>query len=460
MFCSFVSLSLDSAKSEQPATEEVSNSSSNSSSSSLSESSDDRQIVMLVEEDEDEEPKQSTVTLLEEEVEEEEEKREEKARRDADRNQWESQAYCPFSSFSSLSLSCMVTLPELLHRWCSARLAKERLRSLRRRQLNTRTDVSPLVPTHTPSLLPAPTLPQEVLPLTETALEPELLGKVHQEGKTSGEVQTDVQVNAQQSDIYTPELNIQLEPSRTATIAPHSSSDLHSTLMRPTPTHEEKLLPPVKDEALDTVLTPPLQAASVPETQQAKGSTPTLSVSPPPPTPSPETASSFISGTAVKEQPVLSLPTASRPENLLTPPTELPAAVPPADSHTDSLKSATDGGGSKQKLNTDAPQIQGEQGSNLSQTGEPPRTEDSVDEELLNTNVNVQRTATDFYAELQNGGDYAGGTLNGNGMLLNGGAIHGSSQKESVFMRLNNRIKALEMNMSLSSRYLEELSQR
>ncbi|XP_067308416.1 SUN domain-containing ossification factor-like isoform X2 [Pseudorasbora parva] len=36
----------------------------------------------------------------------------------------------------------------------------------------------------------------------------------------------------------------------------------------------------------------------------------------------------------------------------------------------------------------------------------------------------------------------------------------GSSQKESVFMRLNNRIKALEMNMSLSGRYLEQLSQR
>lgn len=38
--------------------------------------------------------------------------------------------------------------------------------------------------------------------------------------------------------------------------------------------------------------------------------------------------------------------------------------------------------------------------------------------------------------------------------------VHGSSQKESVFMRLNNRIKVLEMNMSLSGRYLEQLSQR
>ncbi|XP_028329031.1 SUN domain-containing ossification factor isoform X2 [Gouania willdenowi] len=42
----------------------------------------------------------------------------------------------------------------------------------------------------------------------------------------------------------------------------------------------------------------------------------------------------------------------------------------------------------------------------------------------------------------------------------NGNQVHSSSQKESVFMRLNNRIKALEMNMSLSGRYLEQLSQR
>lgn len=47
-----------------------------------------------------------------------------------------------------------------------------------------------------------------------------------------------------------------------------------------------------------------------------------------------------------------------------------------------------------------------------------------------------------------------------NGTEPNGSPVHGSSQKESVFMRLNNRIKALEMNMSLSGRYLEQLSQR
>ncbi|XP_068427286.1 SUN domain-containing ossification factor-like isoform X2 [Clinocottus analis] len=55
---------------------------------------------------------------------------------------------------------------------------------------------------------------------------------------------------------------------------------------------------------------------------------------------------------------------------------------------------------------------------------------------------------SDIYAEPPDGTDQ------------NGNAAHSSSQKESVFMRLNNRIKALEMNMSLSGRYLEQLSQR
>ncbi|KAJ7338630.1 hypothetical protein JRQ81_012532, partial [Phrynocephalus forsythii] len=80
--------------------------------------------------------------------------------------------------------------------------------------------------------------------------------------------------------------------------------------------------------------------------------------------------------------------------------------------------------------------------------------EQTVDETFLAIPVSgggLPRTATDFYAELQNSTDLG---------YANGNLVHGSNQKESVFMRLNNRIKALEVNMSLSSRYLEELSQR
>ncbi|XP_026201114.1 SUN domain-containing ossification factor isoform X2 [Anabas testudineus] len=432
------SAELESAEPQQPATQEDSSTPSPTSS----DLHEDRQIVTLVEEEEEEEeeePRQSTVTLMEEEGEEEEDKTEEETRREADRNQWESQTYCPFSSFSSLSLSCMATLPELLHRWCSARLAKGRLRSLRRRQLSFQThkEADTLVLTHTPSQIPVvvPTSVKETLPLTETAPELEMT-----EVKPLSEVHA-----AHTPEAHTPELSILLEPSRTSTIPPHSFSDIHSSVTQPAPTTEEKLLPPFKDT--DPVPTPPLQTISIPETQQASSATPTLTVSSPPQPLSSETAPPVVVS-LVKEQPVQPLPTASRPEDLISPPTELPSLT---DTHTDTLKLGADSGDS---------QIQGEQVDSPTQTGDPQRAEDTVDEDLLNNgNGNVHRTATDFYAELQNGGDYNGGAVNGN-VLLNGGAVHGSSQKESVFMRLNNRIKALEMNMSLSSRYLEELSQR
>ncbi|XP_028988022.1 SUN domain-containing ossification factor-like isoform X2 [Betta splendens] len=63
-------------------------------------------------------------------------------------------------------------------------------------------------------------------------------------------------------------------------------------------------------------------------------------------------------------------------------------------------------------------------------------------------NGQLPRPSSDIYAEPPNDTEQSGNP------------VHGSSQKESVFMRLNNRIKALEMNMSLSGRYLEQLSQR
>uniref|UniRef100_A0A1A7YWX2 SUN domain-containing ossification factor n=1 Tax=Iconisemion striatum TaxID=60296 RepID=A0A1A7YWX2_9TELE len=429
---------LDPAKPEQPAVEEEQDlnvsSGSSTSSSSLSESCESRQIVTLVEDEEDEDLRQTVILL--EEGEEEEEKSEEKARREADRNQWESQTYCPFSYFSSLSLSCVATLPELLHRWCSARLAKERLRSLRRRQLSSQTHTHPtahtLVPTHTPAPIPAPPPTQETPPLTEEAPEPEVLTN---EGTPVGEMHTtDGQTNTPSPDPHTPGVIILLEPSRTSTIPSHSFSPVQSSITQPTPTHEEKLLPPVKDAALDPDPTPPLQTVSVPETQQASSAILTPSVSSPPQPLSSEKDSSSVVVSSVKEQPAVSLPTASRPEDLSPPPTELPAAVQQPDPHTDTVKLGMETGGDTQRQNLQLPLIQEEQVDPLSQTG-------------------------DFYAELQNA-DYNGGAINGNSVLLNGGAVHGSSQKESVFMRLNNRIKALEMNMSLSSRYLEELSQR
>ncbi|KAF3858656.1 hypothetical protein F7725_011857, partial [Dissostichus mawsoni] len=69
-------------------------------------------------------------------------------------------------------------------------------------------------------------------------------------------------------------------------------------------------------------------------------------------------------------------------------------------------------------------------------------------EDFSSSSSGGKPAVSDIYAETPNGTE------------PNGNPVHGSSQKESVFMRLNNRIKALEMNMSLSGRYLEQLSQR
>ncbi|KAL6107494.1 suco [Pungitius sinensis] len=384
----------------------------------------DRKIVTLVEEDEeDEEPRQSTVTLMEGEEEEE--------REEADQNQWESRTSCPSPSSPPsppLSLSCMATLPELLHRWCCARLARLRLR---RRQLGPRSRPPPLQkeadqpPT---SADPVPPPLTDAPPPAEPAQELPLEGQ-DEGGGTSGEAQTTDAPPT--TPPHSPELNVLLEPSRTAALPPRSFSGDHGSLASSTPSHEEKPLPPVEDAPAPT---PPLLAVTAPETQQGSAATMELTSSSPPLAVASETASPSPVAPPLEERLVQSLPTALKPEDLNPPPTELPT-----DAHTDS-------GGEV----VPPPQHQRE-GDPFSHVGDPPQGEDGLDEDLLG--ANVHRAATDFYAELQNGGG-----VMGNGGA--GGGVHGSSQKESVFMRLNNRIKALEMNMSLSSRYLEELSQR
>lgn len=57
--------------------------------------------------------------------------------------------------------------------------------------------------------------------------------------------------------------------------------------------------------------------------------------------------------------------------------------------------------------------------------------------------------------------DVGNGSFSPSASSLSGlGPLPHGTQKESVLMRLNNRIKTLEINMSLSGLYLEELSQR
>ncbi|KAM8715637.1 hypothetical protein ACLKA7_002653 [Drosophila subpalustris] len=91
---------------------------------------------------------------------------------------------------------------------------------------------------------------------------------------------------------------------------------------------------------------------------------------------------------------------------------------------------------------------------------------DNIDSLLTTTvaSITAGGGAAAAAAAVVNGNSHLSGTANGGGAA--GGGVnlqpkltHGA-QSESVFIRLSNRIKALERNMSLSGQYLEELSRR
>nr|XP_046156597.1 LOW QUALITY PROTEIN: SUN domain-containing ossification factor-like [Oncorhynchus gorbuscha] len=373
------------------------------------------QIVTLMEE----EPPQSTVTLMEEEGDDDEqEEREEQWMRER-----ESQLYCPLSSVSSLS--CVATLPELLQRWCDAHLTRER-------QQDTHTPIQVPVPT--------PTHTQEAPTHTETVPEPETAPQAQNEGLPPLDSQNHT------LHIDTPPWTLSFCWSLAGPLP--CPPQLLSNLPLQTHPYPGRSSPAPQPRRPCT----PSSPAGSPRPGDSTGQHPysQLHRSPTPtnlpghslpghPPPSPEGATSPAP------------PTASRPADL-PPPTDLP--VPPQpDTNTEphTPRAGAEGGDS---------QGQGEQGDASAQPAEHLHGEESVEDLLLSVpvtaNGHLHRTATDFYAELQNAGEYIGG----NGGVNGGVNVYGSSQKESVFMRLNNRIKALEMNMSLSSRYLEELSQR
>ncbi|KAL1254526.1 hypothetical protein QQF64_016755 [Cirrhinus molitorella] len=387
---------------------------------------EENRIVILIEEEE--EATQPTVTLLEEEREEEKTLEELWER--------ESVSYCGHLS----TLSCLASLHEHFYCYCSAALALQRQRRDRRHKAqhsHTDTDTQ----TAPEQSLPDPTPTQELPAPSEKLPETERPSQAQAEKISPTEtVAAPTQSSSGESVVSEKELppeTILLEPSRTSTLPPHSFSD--------TPTQNiPESLP--TGEPVDQR---PQYMVDIPETH-----TPVSSYSSTSSLISPSVASSPLSSTTTephspetdppklelpvptKEQTAQPLPTHTRPADI-PPPTELPIPLPEAsdngratgveDPHHSSVASQTE-------LSEAA----------LSQQ------EETVDDILL-----PHRTAGEFYAEQQHSAEMGHG--NGNG---NGNQVHGSNQKESVFMRLNNRIKALEMNMSLSSRYLEELSQR
>uniref|UniRef100_A0A673N4U6 SUN domain-containing ossification factor n=1 Tax=Sinocyclocheilus rhinocerous TaxID=307959 RepID=A0A673N4U6_9TELE len=368
---------------------------------------EESRIVILIEEDE--EATQPTVTLLEEEQEEEKSTEE----------MWEreSATYCGHLS----TLSCLASLHEHFCCYCSAALALQRQRrDQRHKAQHTHTDTQTTPQQSLPDTTPTqePPVPSEKLPETEqpSQAQAERISPT----ETVASLPQSSSGESAVTDQELPPETIVLEPSRTSTLPPHSFSD--------TPTQNiPESLP--TGEPVDQR---PQYLEDIPDTRTPVSSTSSLL--------SPSAASSPLSSTTTTEPyspetdpPKLELPVATK-EQTVQP---LPTHTRPASDigRTAGIEDPHHSAVASQPELSEAP---------LSQQ------EETVDDILL-----PHRTVGEFYAEQQHSAEMGHG--NGNG---NGNQVHGSNQKESVFMRLNNRIKALEMNMSLSSRYLEELSQR
>ena len=67
---------------------------------------------------------------------------------------------------------------------------------------------------------------------------------------------------------------------------------------------------------------------------------------------------------------------------------------------------------------------------------------------------------TSFDAHYSSSIDKMAAQMGSSSSAPSSGSVSGGTQKESIFLRLSNKIKALEQNLTLSTRYMEQLNQR
>ncbi|XP_033372212.1 SUN domain-containing ossification factor isoform X6 [Parus major] len=362
-------------------------------------------IVQLVQEYE-EDTSQSTVTLLSSDEQEEEA---------AAWFELETEKYC----CDMAAVCCISTFSEYLFKWCSVAAAVHRQRS------KTGAEERPPFPVDVQQ--PEPALTESAQTAAEEPLPEELDSRA--EKPPGPVVAVDFSAVHEEISNETTE-SIELEPSHPQTVSQSLLLEVTSEV-KPSPTADMVLEPPKEDS--DQVAARVTPQVDVPElsTEVEKAESSVVEESP-------ETSVA----TEVKE-------TSTR-DTVVTPviakPTE---TVLQAESTVDMVASdAVEGKESTPEVQKAVvPPVESPVAA------ESKEDEQAAEEALMAIPVSggPQRTATDFYAELQNSTELG---------YANGNLVHGSNQKESVFMRLNNRIKALEVNMSLSSRYLEELSQR
>ncbi|XP_052656842.1 SUN domain-containing ossification factor isoform X3 [Harpia harpyja] len=366
-------------------------------------------IVQLVQEYE-EDTSQSTVTLLPSDDQEEEA---------LARFELETEKYC----YDMATVCCISTFSEYLFKWCSVAVAMHRQRSKTegKQGQGYSADVQQ----------PQAVLTESIHMSIDEPLPEQLDSKVERPSGSAVAVDFSSVVHEEISNETTD--SIELEPSHPQTVSQSLLLEVTSEV-KPLPT-TDMVLEPAKEDA-DLVaprVTPQVDIPEISaETEKAESSVAEENY----------VASETSVATEVKEM--------STRETIATPVILKPAETVLQPEYTVGMLGSDAGEGKESTPEVQKPVLPPVESSVSAETKE----DDQASEEALMA-IPVaggpQRTATDFYAELQNSTDLG---------YANGNLVHGSNQKESVFMRLNNRIKALEVNMSLSSRYLEELSQR
>ncbi|KAM6199203.1 SUN domain-containing ossification factor isoform 3-T3 [Sarcoramphus papa] len=366
-------------------------------------------IVQLVQEYE-EDTSQSTVTLLPSDDQEEE------------ALAWfelETEKYC----YDMATACCISTFSEYLFKWCSVAVAMHRQRSKTegKQGQGYSADVQQ----------PQAVLTESIRTSIDEPLPEQLDSKVERPSGSTVAVDFSSAVHEEISNETTD--SIELEPSHPQTVSQSLLLEVTSEV-KPLPT-TDMALELAKEDAGQVAPreTPQVDIAEISaETEKAESSVAEEN---------PVAAETSVA-TEVKEM--------STRETIATPVISKPTETVLQPEYTVGTLASDAGEGKESTPEVQKPLLPPVESSVSAETKED---DQATEEALMAIPVSggPQRTATDFYAELQNSTDLG---------YANGNLVHGSNQKESVFMRLNNRIKALEVNMSLSSRYLEELSQR
>lgn len=392
-------------------------------------------------EKDEEEHISSTITLLEKEDELDEEK--EKGESDGRQN------YCSLiPSFSSFC-SCAASLQEYLQQQCSVSLSKKRkCQALHKQQM-----------------MPSIETPAWHLPLPPSACpEPQQQhGEEHQPREKEQAAEQEPESRAIPSEAPQPPENTAvshkeatlepplLEPSQTSTLPRPSTTD--SSSARPTPIVETPQLSSAEPEKNQDVLAEEKRPETPASLSSSVDVQPTLVTT----MDDPSVAATEEKSNTDVSQPEINVPVAPA-ENTDIPHDLQPTPSPPVELYPDPPVVPDSNSTSAEGANpvTDIIADLEPSGGRLGIT--EPKAETSPEDVSASSPAPVappfspsspnSPSLSDIYADPPNGTEQ------------NGNPVHGSSQKESVFMRLNNRIKALEMNMSLSGRYLEQLSQR